>query len=103
MRLARNEAKSRGLVDASRSREVALCPEHDLPVAGAPRERDAGAGQAPPKAPAARFRVENEEPQLCGGPGVPDQEHRPDEGPIHFRDPATLAFRLEIAHEAGGD
>src|SRR5262249_22106006 len=86
-----------------RGPEVALRPERDAAVAGLAREAHALVDEAFAEALAPRLGLEEQEPQLRDGRGLPDQEDAAEEAPVPLRDPAALLPRVVGLDEVGDD
>src|SRR5688572_7733345 len=97
------EVKPRFFVDKPRRSEVRLRPEHQPAVALCPRERDALGDEALAQPEPPRPRLDKEEPQFRRLFGLLLKENRTYGHAVPLGDPAVLALRVEVLHEAGDD
>ena len=78
------------LVDAARRGQAVLSPERDLLIARRPGEPQALLDQPAADAQAAGPRLDEQQPQLCGGGVLAHAEHAPGRRAVHLGDPCRL-------------
>ena len=103
MRFLLHQAETGLLVEVPGGIETLVGPERDLPVARLSREADALGHEAPADAESSRGRLDEEQPELGDGRGLPDQEDAADVLAIPLGDPASLPLRIEVSEEPGRD
>ncbi len=103
VRLIRNFAKSRALVDVSSRMENAVRPERDHAVTGPPGEADAFVYEPAADAQSTRRRLDIEKTESRDSLRILHTKDRADYFAVALGDPAPLALRIEALKEFCGD